>query len=448
MEDTLKDLQPAAAKVMKLALECEDGELFIRRREGGYVLENRFESAFEYDLTLLDGAGLPEECDGWSVWPGELRREGAGYILTATAENYSGEGWQEVTLTFSGAEARVRAVRADLEQWHARPWMQLSSAAYGIARKADCFPELLSDEERALLPLLRELGKLNFWGAQDEPGFPELKKRFPPELVKCLGKLEKSRRWERNMKLSGRLQGILNRSNYEPLWITLWDELAQTQSRYPAQEQSCAEWEPSVTAWLHARGYEGAWPDYVRRGTIQKTRLVRSHGRRYLVRKGRDAVFYIRCQGSAFGSDTYLTMLCATELPEGASPKGFDSCRFDRGGRSFLSAIQPQGELEDRLALAVKKAELLPLTKQERKNEGQISPLPVFLWTFLLVGGFSAAVFTLGTGLLCLGITLLLQGPGGIAGMLTELPWMQLFAGSWVLAGGTVGAILAYLTSK
>ena len=64
------------------------------------------------------------------------------------------------------------------------------------------------------------------------------------------------------------------------------------------------------------------------------------------------------------------------------------------------------------------------------------------------MGGFSAAVFTLGMGLLCLGITLLLQGPAGIAGMLTELPWMQLFAGSWVLAGGTVGVILAYLTSK
>lgn len=441
MENMIKDFSPETASIFRQVLDADGGLLAIRHRGGNYVIESRWETAAQYDLTLLEAFGLPENCDGWSLWPGELRRTGEGYALPVSAEDPERGDDLEATLTFTGAEGRAWAVRPDAQMMHLDPWTQLGVMTSGIVWKGRSFPELLNAREREWMPLLLELCILNHWNVAGASDFPELKKRFPPELHARLDRLptDDCDRFSRNVY---QFLGILNRQKYGDLWWSLWQMVAWTQEEYPEPHTGESAPEPEITAYLRQQGYQGQWPNYHKRGTLQNNRWVRTNRRRYPVKKGSEAVFYIRfCPEEAD-----FSIHCATELTDGADPRGFDFCRYACGGRRFVDTVHSRGPLEERLAIAVKKAELLPLTREERKTDGVISPLAVFFWTFLLAGGIGAVFFTIGMALLTLALALLFVGPGGISLVFTAGVWLQVFAGSWLLSGGVVGAILACLS--
>lgn len=431
MEEIWTDFAPETANIWKLLLDGEGG-LTIRREERDYVIESRWELAVEYDLILLGASGLPEECQGWSLWLGQLSREGEGYVLPITAENLENEEYREVTLRFSGAEGRAWAVRSDVEPLHLDPWQQLGAVAGGIVWKDRNFPGLVNDRERALMPLLGELCILNHWDLAEKGEFDELKGCIPPELHPWLERLG------RDDKYVNRFRHIMTKGKYEDLWWSLWQTVAATQEGYPVPNQGPHDRADEITAYLHGRGYEGQWPEYRKRGMIRKNRWVPTGKGRHPVRKGAEAVFYIR-----FGTcGSQLTIHCATELLNGQEAIGFDFCRYTLGGRRFMNTVYSWGPLEERLEIALRKAELLPLTKQQRKTDGVISPLKIFFWIFLLVGGFAAVCFTAGMALLTMVLSLLFAGPSGLAGVFTGLPWLQLFTGTWLLTGGILGAVV------
>ncbi len=98
--------------------------------------------------------------------------------------------------------------------------------------------------------------------------------------------------------------------------------------------------------------------------------------------------------------------------------------------------------------IVVKRAELRPLSRTERKLDGEVSSFKAFLWVFLLFGGFFAICMTLGLFLLSLLIAAMFQGSEGLFSFLADLPWLQTFFGSWVLSGVTLGLLSGIFTRK
>ncbi len=453
MEDILREFSEQTAAVMELLLKSEMDEQTIRRVEDGYLIECRCEIAFEYDVLLRGGAGMPEEDRRWSFGPGKLRREGDGYALTATLELVVEERWEDVTLIFDRAETRVRAIRANQDLLYHDPWMHLSSTAFGIVRKAQCFPRLLNDRERELLPLLRELAALKHWGDNEKYTFPILKKRFPPELVPMLEALERAEKWEKLSRCSDRLDKALRLGKYVPLWEEIRLEILSSQINCPDRDMVNTQFAEEITATLRDHGYEGSYPDYRKRGSVAKTRWIPSRGRYHLVRRGTPICSYIRFHCDQGGEGTYFAIACGAELLKDDEPTSLERCRFDGDGKHFLDHVNHYSESGDDglvklVELAVKKAELLPLTRAEKKLDGQISFFTMFTWIFLLGGGFFAVCMTLGLAALSLVLGIIADGFSGLGEFMASLPWLQTFAGSWGLSGGTLGILFGFYNRK
>ena len=453
MEEILKDFPQQTAAVMKLLLDSEMEEHTIRRTEDGMRLECRCDMAMEYDVDLLGASGLPEDADGWYFGPAVLSRDGAGYVLTGTIEDERREEWIDVTLRFEGVEARVWAIRADLDLMYDDPWMNLSSAAFSIVRKEDCVPWLVNDRERELLPLLRELAALKFMGDHGSYAFPILKTRLPDEIVPMLEKLEQAAELEELRRCSDRLSRTLRKVKYAPYWEDLHREIGVSQLGYPDHDRKDSEIVRKITDYLHDRGYLGSYPDFRKRGTVAKTRWLAADGRYFLVRKGQPLNSYIRCRASRFEGEDHVSFFSGAELPTPGGPIGVDFCRFRSDGKRFRSQVflgfgTDCGNLSEKLSVVVKNAELLPMNRAERKLNGKVSFFAVFFWTFLLAGGFYAVLFTPAYALVSYFIGMLFDGFGGLGEYLREFPWLQMFAGCWLLAGGVFGAFFSYLVTR
>lgn len=453
MEDILRDFPEQTAAVLKLLLSSEMDEHTIRWAGDGMRLECRCDMAFEYDVILRGASGLPEGEGKWYFGTAVLSRDGAGYALTGTIENVRREEWIDVTLHFESAEAEVWAIRADLDLMHEDPWMNLSSVAFSIVRKEDCFPRLVNDRERELLPLLRELAALKLMGDHGSYAFPILKERLPAEIVPMLEKLEQTVEWEKLSRCSDRLSKTLRKLKYAPYWEDFHREIQASQLDYPDHDTENSEIVNRITDYLLERGYEGSYPDFKKRGTVANSRWISADGRYFRVRKGQPLVSYVRFRASRFEGEDHASFFSGAELPGSEEPRGVDFCRFCSDGTRFRSQVffgfgPDCDSFSEKLSVVVKNAELLPLNGAERKLNGKVSFFAVFFWTFLLAGGFYAIVFTPAFALVSYLIGRIFDGFGDFGAYLREFPWLQMFAGSWLLAGGVFGAFFSYLVTR
>ena len=218
------------------------------------------------------------------------------------------------------------------------------------------------------------------------------------------------------------------------------DEIADTQTDYTASTQVSAEVVRKIEEGLHSRGYSGCYPEFVKMGTIERSRVLKSHGTYRWGHKGTPGVFHIRVVELNMGQ---LQFLCGTELlPDGEQSLGFDSCGFDAKGRRFLrDVIWTEGDdLDRKLHLAAKKAELRKLTRQE-KGFGELL-WPLFLVALLGFGGFAAICMTIGMALVAGLVSLLFGGTDALWNVLSALPYGKVFWFTLATVGGTLGAML------
>lgn len=169
---------------------------------------------------------------------------------------------------------------------------------------------------------------------------------------------------------------------------------------------------------------------------------MKSHGRYRWVRKGTRAVFHIR---AAERTRAWVTFLCGTELlREGEQSLGLDACCFRDRARRFRRTVQwfddGLDDLERKLTIAAKKAELVKLSREERPDREGLWRL--FWAAFFLGGGFFAVAMVVGMALIAVSMALIFEGPGAILPLLAELPWMKLFLQTFVVVGGLLGSML------
>lgn len=434
----MKDMEQKLYQLLK----CEYGEMTIRREGQDYVVESPAHWSFWYRARLIDASGMPEEKEIGFFDPYELKEDGDGCILTGQVSDLDYENEEDVHIRFSDAETTFGNLRLKPVDRYGRPWQCLADCGRELLHKAEMAGELLNDRERAILPMLRELGMVTGYGSdEDISGFDHLRARFTPELHPYLDQMEHStKNWKKYRKSADQLLNRLNRVEYLTLWKKIRDEIAATQTDYPAISQVSPEVVRHIEEGLHRRGYSGCYPEFVKTGTIERSRVLKSHGTYRWARKGSPAVFHIRVVELNMGQ---LQFLCGTELlPDGAQSLGFDSCGFDAKRGCFLRDVTwTEGDdLDRKLHLAAKKAELRRLTRKE-KDFGELL-WPLFLVALLGFGGFAAVCMTIGLALVAGLVSLLFGGADAMWNVLTILPYGKVFWFTLAIVGGTLGALL------
>ncbi|MBE6950681.1 MAG: hypothetical protein E7451_05015 [Ruminococcaceae bacterium] len=444
----MERLSEEIRRVLQDMIESEDGEYVLHPRGKDLVIENRYDLCFVWFATLAEVRGLPEEAeDGWTLWCSEIRADGDAYVLLGEINDPESDEFVNVELRFSDVKVELKAVHTDPAQAHAAPWWVLAMLAEGVIRKSEVAPRLMNDRERELLPLLREVTALAGWrgmqDGKDRMEFPLLRQRIDPKLHRLLDRLEgKVSDWKRYFKDSNKLQTQLNRSRYEHIWRGIYDELAASQAEYPMKSAVPAQVRHQIETQLQALGYSGCYPDFRKSGAIRGLRVGKSRGQSYFVCHEKNAVFHIHCREYACqDGSVQVEFICGTELlRKDEKPGDILSCMFSAGGRrlirsgsSFLS--DDLGDLERKIGIAAKRAELRQLDKQERKSEGTMLPVQ-FLFLALAACGVLAGLatgFFLAVGSL---VTALLFGWSEIPAMLHEVAWREIFWFAWALFGG------------
>lgn len=442
MEDIMLNFPEEVRRVLKDMIESEDGELVMHPAGNDLLIEDRYDLCYAWQLTLKDVSGVPEEAEGgWTLWCSGIRADGDGYVLVGDAEDPDSDKCMDVALRFSDVTVELEAVRGDPVQAHAAPWWVLTMFAEGVIRKSEVAPRLMNDRERELLPLLWEMAALAGWRGMQEGKtrmeFPLLRQRMDPKLHRLLDQLEGDEPdWKRYFKVSNKLQTQLNRSKFEHIWRGIYEEYAASQPEYPVKSRVSDELRQRIEQMLHAQGYSGSYPDFVKTGEVRGLRMGKCRGRTYLIGNEKHAVFHIHCREYAAWDDSaQIEFISGTELLRTGETAGdILSCMFRAGGRRLIrsgSSILSDdlGSQERKIGIAVKRAELRRLNKEERQSEGTTAVAPLLLLGSGILAGLVIGFFAVVSAL----VTALLFGWAEIPVMVHQVPWYGLFLFAWAL---------------
>ncbi|MGN1160655.1 MAG: DUF3878 family protein, partial [Candidatus Fimenecus sp.] len=430
-------------------------------------------------LTLINAADIPEgKIDCLSFENGSLIKQDEEYILFGEAENYEEDLPTPFAIRFTDARVDVTLFRADEQIFSETPWMHLQSVAGSILSKYILPGEYLNDSEKELLPLIVEISKLSYWTyIPDEfssADFSQLKSYIVKfeykELLPFIENLEKEffndNKKDRIIK---KLMSKLNTQKYEPLWRELYNILVESQSDYLSKAVVCCptellnETRLNIQKLMESHGYSGKYPDFVKKGDIHGIRLADSYDLSYFIGAEKNATYYIHCTEAYFNQHLTIQFICGTELLRKNETSGdIYSCLFNAKGRRLFQTISYESgyvnldgeyesdDLEKRVKIAVKKSQLVKLTKEERKEiyGFDIPYWKLFLFVFIVMGGLYGIFMTIGFMLIAIVACLVFAEPQTIPSMFTDLPWWAVFLSTWILFGGAMGIVTVLAKRK
>ena len=457
MNEILCDFPQRTAKALELLMDYDwyDTRFYSRGADVYAVLDDC--GMMRITVILRDTGAQPWQ--ELNCYDREMTRDGDGYRLTAEYFDEDAGMEKKLELPFRDVEVELEVFRVESNEW--KPWELLAGMAREILFKGEFGEDLLNGRELELLPLLRELEQLDShsWWSERFVGFPELRVRMERhgfrELEKPLAKAEAvfgTKKWPAHM---GRIRAKLNRVKYEPLWRELYRAITESQAEYPCRAECHPDFvavKKKIESKLHRHGYKGKYPDFYKEGEVRGLRVVESYGQSWLICNEKRAVSHIHCEGSVYFDELLLSFRCGTELlKRGQKPSDIHRCRFYNGGRTILRTVyysaNKETDLQQHLAIAMKRAELRKLSKVEQKLDGDTNLLGIALVWLILGGGFFAL-----TGMAALAVfgTAALWATEGLSAaieMMGELPWGGLTAFAWLGFGGSM-ALVTILTKR
>ena len=451
MNEILCDFPQRTAKALELLMDYDwyDTRFYSRGADVYAVLDDC--GMMRITVILRDTGAQPWQ--ELNCYNREMTRDGNGYRLTVEYFDEDAGMEKKLELPFRDVEVELEVFRVESNEW--KPWELLAGMAKHILFKGEFGEDLLNGRELELLPLLRELEQLDShnWWSERFAGFPELRVRMERhgfrELEKPLAKAEAvfgTKKWPAHM---GRIRAKLNRVKYEPLWRELYRAITESQAEYPCRAECHPDFvavKKKMESKLHRHGYKGKYPDFYKEGEVRGLRVMESYGQSWLICNEKRAVSHIHCEGSVYFDELLLAFRCGTELlKRGQKPSDIHRCRFYNGGRTLLRTVyysaNKETDLQQHLAIAMKRAELRKLSKAEQKLDGDTNLLGIALVWLILGGGFFAL-----TGMAALAIfgTAALWATEGLSAaieMMGELPWGGLTAFAWLGFGGSMALV-------
>ncbi len=470
-EKSAENISPDAKSALWEFIENGSSATVFKMHGNDAYINSVESSAYCCTLILKNASGIPTNCD-WLYFDGlnNFIKDDEGYRLLGMASNWDDETEIPFVIRFTDVQVEVKSYNAvdDIHINHANdPWTNLIWVANGILYKSDyLYNYELNEKEKALEPLMRDLKKI-FWVSPpkneeiaDFSVFREYVKKYGDnKLLEKLNNYEKVfTNGRKKYNYSLKLIATLNQQKYEPLWRVIYNEIAESQAMYPkftdelCDKTDLKEKRAEIQRLMEAHGYSGTYPDFIKRGEMKKLHLTDSYEMTYFVGREKNVEYHIHCEEYYFNEILTIEFLCGTALlRNGENVEDIHSCTFNAKGRRIAhkvtyesTTIDDYGDvvpqkIEPIVQIAVKKAELLKLTKEERELYTNIDmPAWTLLLGFLFMGLLFAVFMTLGMMLFCSLVTVILLGPKEIPEMLSEMPWWQMFVFAFVGFGGAM----------
>ncbi|MCH5303294.1 MAG: DUF3878 family protein [Ruminococcus sp.] len=473
--DLTEEVKNAIWELLEYDVYCSN----VRKAGNDAQINVGYTTGCERTLTLVNASGIPEgRIDCLSFENGAFIKQDDEYILSGEVENYEEDLSTSFSIRFTDAKIDTPLFRADEQLFLDTPWDYLESIAGAILDKYILSAEYLNDREKELLPLIAEISKLSYWRyIPDEfksADFTQLKFyiiRFEyNELLPLVEVLEKEF-FDENKKerIIKKLVSKLNTQKYEPLWREIYNILVKSQENYKSKETVCCQKEllketrSNIQRLMEFHGYSGQYPDFTKKGSTRGVHLAESYDMSYFVGAKKNVVYHIHCIEEYFNEYFTIQFLCGTELLKKNENAGdIYSCLFNAEGRRLFQTISYESDrvnfdgeretddLEQRVQIAVKKAELIKLTKKEREEimGYDFTYWKLFLLVFIGMGGLFGIFMTIGLILIGIVLCLIFAMPQKIPSMFLEIPWWSLFLLAWVLFGGAMGVITVLAKRK
>lgn len=336
--------------------------------------------SYDRFLTLTNVHTTPELTSDYISFidDGEFYDHPGKYCLTGAMVNTEDNTTTPIAIYFTDAKVDITISKAGIFCLIQSPWEYLQIVAYDILAK-DFLPGChLGEAEKELLPLILEIAKLHQLTIipyeLSTSDFTQLKfyvnKYGFDKISAYLEKIEKEKfRSKKQSRLIKKMVRELNTKKCEPLWREFFDKLMASQSSYaPKADIYCGEEALSglrahIQSLMEQHGYSGTYPDFT------KT-------------KEKKVVCHIHCVEEFFGVRFMMVgFWCGIEfLTDNEKPGDIFSCLFNTKGRRFFKVICYETEyiseenkilsddLDTYVQIAAKKAELLKLSKDEKKR--------------------------------------------------------------------------------
>lgn len=341
------------------------------------------------------------------------------------------------------------------------PWDFIRQTVYAIVTRLDQPDCPGSEQEQALLPLLRELNSLHF-PAETVPSFPLLKALFQrcgcKKGVRLLTKMEKCKGiGKKYASLVNKLLDTLNKLRWEPIWREIYIQLRESQAQYPSKAEALCPQEllqatrSEIWQRMEQYGYLGSYPKFFRKKFLPGIHLEESYGVCYWVGMKRNTRFHVHCFETVEEGKLCIRFVTGTALLRRTQKaKDVFACLFNGKGRRFSHSVQyeipleaadregtPENSLAQHVKAAVKKAALRPLSRKEKKAIGQTpkAGFGTFMKVFLLGGGLFALTVV---GIMMLAAVVAMYFVDGMEAaktLLLQFPWWVFLAGAWLLYG-------------
>lgn len=447
---------------------------FSRPSASGSTLKIVVRQCKAYTLTLiLEGyTGLQDyDYDEYCFYT--LHKSDTEYQLIGEASNYERDEPEPCVIRFRDANVSVTLSNALSTAFSSDPWNYLLCVAEDILSKYDLCGEFLNEKEKALLPLMADLCKLNYFHVIPKEfasprltAFSKLVADGYAELLPHIKKIEESRRRKKRDSLTQKLIYKLCEVRYEPLWRSIYESIKESQADYPSlsdvhcTDKNITHAREHLQQYMESQGFTGIYPEFVKSGSQKKLKVVESYGATYFVANENRAVYHVLFTESWIEDKIHISFISGTEfLKNNGSAGDIYSCLFNAKGRRLydipdvffrgVTRLDDASQLEKVADIAIKRAELIPLTKEERRVYGNdITLLGLILFIFIGMGLLFSSLMTLSMIAVAAIVTIIAEGIHSVTSMILCIPWWKLFLITWWLFGSAMSAVTAFAKRK
>ncbi len=426
------------------------------------------------ELTLKNVRGYAPALVGVSIENCKIvfNKEENRYHICGETETFSDNALIDVNVSFEDAEVKITVFNpCSNDIASENPWDYLASLSNSICTKSDFSEDYCNDNEKLLLPLLRDIVEVGYPNFEDNEArslceLESLLNRYScKKAIDLLYKFKKDRSVNKSYfkvyKISRRLSNLLSQKKYEPIWREVFEKIKESQREYQSKAELLCDKKllndtrDEIRNFMEAKGYEGTYPDFVKYGEIKNVRLAQSYDMTYFAGFEKNVKYFVHCVESFEENDSLIIQfLCGTALLKKDDEKDVFGCMFNAKGKRFFDVVSHRiplnseydGEVCDlatAVSVTVKKTELLKLDKAEMKayNGYTVPGFRYFLWIFVIFGGLFGIGMTLVAMLIAANITFLFGTLADVLEMLKSIPWWLILTIGWIGYGGTMGII-------
>lgn len=361
-------------------------------------------------------------------------------------------------IIFEDLELKIDVFNACNQALFSGPWNYLIDICVDLCEKTK-IGIAYHENELEVLDLIHEVDSLSITSKCDEhQSYDHLKafaKQFSlDKIIALLGQLEEHPH-NGNKKL--KLQAMMNKKENAPLWRCIYQKLKASQENYPNKTdqyplEELKEYRHQIQNFMEEHGYQGSYPNYYKEGSLKGMRVDHAHGLSYLIINEKYVRHHIQCIECLDASNQLsLQFVCGMVfLNDFSEQSDIYDCLFDSKGRNFYHLVQVDdlSILQEQLVIAMKKAESIRLTKEEKDlfYGSENTALDIFLWNLIVVGGIFGVVMTL---VLIMTAAISISFEVGFSmDLLLVFPWIIIFIISWLLFGTLMGIVEVFVHRK